>query len=108
LYGDAGFEAQLVHADGEAVVRVRGEVDFAARPELDETFADALSASARVVVDLSETTFMDASGIAALVEAHKRAGQHGGAVIVRSPSAMTRRLLAITGVDGLVTIESER
>jgi anti-anti-sigma factor len=107
LYGGEGFEAELVHLDGHAVVRVRGEVDLVARPELTAALNDALDKSPELVVDLSETTFFDASGLAAIVTAYERAKRRGGAVSVRSPSVMTRRVLEITGVDRLVAVEND-
>jgi anti-anti-sigma factor len=64
---------------GVAVVALRGELDVAATPELE----DALLAAADepgvqgIVIDLSELDFMDSSGLRAVVMADQRLSEQG-------------------------------
>jgi len=81
------------------VVRVTGEIDIAnARLLILDAVIDALRVSSRVVVDLHEVTFMDASGVGALVRARDAVRRAGGELVLRSPSALTQRLLELTGL----------
>jgi len=81
---------------GQVVVALRGELDV-----MDaEAVAAALTAAADranvVVVDLAGLTFIDASGVAALVRARRHARHRGGALVLASPQRQVRRVLALT------------
>jgi anti-sigma B factor antagonist len=61
------------------VIRADGELDMAAAPELREMLAQAIiEGRKRVVLDLSETTFVDSTTIGTLIGAHQRLLQCGG------------------------------
>jgi anti-sigma B factor antagonist len=53
---------------GIRLVRVRGEVDLSWSQRLRKAVLDALASGRPVAVDLSQVTYIDSSGIAALVE----------------------------------------
>ena len=57
--------------EGRHVVAVRGEIDLFTAPELKKTLADAIeNGASRVVVDLSETTFLDSTALGVLIGGH--------------------------------------
>ena len=86
-----------------ATLAVTGDVDIVSAPSLREQL---LRIDARnVVVDLAGVTFIDSSGLGVLVAALKRAREAGGELTLRSPSRPTRKVLDITGLSQLVTIE---
>lgn len=73
---------------GVRVVRVRGEVDLSWSQRLRKTILDALASTRPVAVDLSAVTYIDSSGIAALVEGFQNArgkGQRFSLVAVSKP-----------------------
>jgi anti-anti-sigma factor len=90
------------HGDG---VALRGEIDLAAKDELWRVFSTAVTPGRHLVVDLTEVSFMDSSGIEALCMARRRALGAGGAVSLRNPSPVVMRTLEITGVDSLFVID---
>jgi anti-anti-sigma factor len=57
---------------------------------------------AAFVVDLTRTRFCDSAGIAALVEAHKRARAAGGQVLLAMSGAAVPRIFELTGVDRVI------
>ena len=59
------------------LVRLKGEVDLSWSQQVRRMILDALGASARVGVDLSEVSYIDSSGIAALVEGFQSARGKG-------------------------------
>ncbi len=78
------------------VVWVRGEHDIATRAHLAATMAEAARLDdSDIVVDLSGVTFMDASTIGAIVEAHNRLRSLSRSLSVRAPSGLARRLLDV-------------
>jgi anti-sigma B factor antagonist len=81
-------------------VRVVGELDIATEPLLLETIDPLRRAEHdRVVADLSELTFCDARGLAALVAVHDRLAEAGIHLSLTGASAKLRRLLVITKLD---------
>jgi anti-anti-sigma factor len=93
--------------DGTTVVSVEGEVDLVSSDQLRRVLHDAIETTPSVTVDLSGLTFIDSSGLSALVSAHKRAREAGGVLTLRHPTPMLRRLLDITRLETLLVIEPE-
>lgn len=78
------------------LVVVEGEMDLRVVPVLADV---RVGDPSRVVFDLSAVSFMDCSGVAALMYARKLARLRGGCVRVAAPSAPVRRVLALTATD---------
>ncbi|MEO7555177.1 MAG: STAS domain-containing protein [Acidimicrobiales bacterium] len=99
------FEAATVHGDGQVVVSVSGELDIATADQLWQAIETATQRSRRLVIDLSRTTFIDSTGLSVLVRAHRRLGGAPEALTLRGPSALARKVLDISGISQMVTIE---
>jgi anti-anti-sigma factor len=54
------------------------------------------------VVDMTRTHFCDSAGIAALIEAHKRAQAAGGQMLLALSGAAVPRIFELTGVDRVI------
>jgi len=112
---DIGTKARLVEpvrlttrvdtVDGSAVLQVAVDVDLESAAQLREAMEDALGISSRLIVDVGAMTFIDSSGLSALVHAHRLAKDAGGSLVVRSPSPMLRRLLTITRLETVLAID---
>lgn len=71
--------------DDYVLVRLRGEVDLSWSQQVRKTILGALGATGKVGVEMSEVSYIDSSGIAALVEGLQNArskGQQFGLVAV--------------------------
>lgn len=84
-------------------IRVSGEIDAHSVSVVDAALADA-DPTTTIVLDLSGVTFIDSSGLRALVAAHKRAQAGGGELVVAGPSEPVLRLLGLTGLDQVLAI----
>jgi anti-sigma B factor antagonist len=102
---EGNFGVSIVNTGGEIVVAVSGEIDLTAAEELWQTVSAALTMSNRLVIDLTETTFMDSTALSMLARAYRELGQVPEAVTVRSPSPCARELLRISGLEHLLTID---
>lgn len=60
-----------------------------------------------LVIDLSETTLVDSSGIGALVLSHRACQQRQIAMVLRGVREQVQMVLTITDLDQLFTIEAE-
>ena len=92
-------------ADGEAVLGVWGKLDAATAPFLWDLLEHTAAGRRRVVLDLSGVSFVDASGLGALVAGGAALRREGGALVLRSPSLGLVRLLKLTGLDAAFGVE---
>ena len=91
------------------VVRLHGEVDVYTSPELKELLDSVVlgdAAGETIVIDLSGLDFIDSTGLGVLVGALKRARAGGGDVTLRGPQPSILKVLEITGLVTLFTIEA--
>lgn len=59
----------------------------------------------QIILDFSQTTFIDSSGVGALVNNVKTAQQQGVKLILRSVQPQVMAVLSLTGLDQVLTIE---
>jgi anti-sigma B factor antagonist len=88
----------------EAVVTVYGEVDLATREQLRESLQAATAAPGvrKIVVDLTQTRFMDSSGIHTLVRGYEEARKAGIDYYITGANGRVHRVLELTGVLDLL------
>ena len=86
--------------DGTATVTVLGEIDFSNADDLADCLRDAITdwAPALVRVDLRSATFIDSTGLGALIEGYRAATENQARFVVANPSASFRRVLDVTGL----------
>jgi anti-sigma B factor antagonist len=89
--------------DGDThVVAVSGEVDLFTAPEFKQRVMAPITAGLdRVIVDLTETTFIDSSSLGVLIGAHRRLKARGGRLVVACTNDAIVKTFRITGLDGV-------
>jgi anti-anti-sigma factor len=97
---EASFDVSRT-ADGTHVISIAGELDIASAPGLA---ARTAGLRGNVIVDLGELTFIDSSGITALVNASRELGNTGGKLVIASPPPHTRRVFEIVHLDDVVPV----
>ena len=90
--------------DGCAVVRAGGEIDTRTVHGFDEVVKEAISLTSHVVIDLTQVTFVDSSGLGGLIVARRSARERGGSVSLVSPPAAVHRLLGATQLHDVFPI----
>jgi anti-sigma B factor antagonist len=92
-------------AGSPLVVAFPAEVDLCSAAGLGERLHSVMSpGSPVVVVDLSQTGFLDCAGARMLVGAHARACEQGIELRVAAPCGLVARLFEILGVDRVLRI----
>jgi anti-anti-sigma factor len=94
--------------DGRCVVRTAGELDIAAAEEFIEVVRASLGRCTIVELDLGDITFIDSSGLAALVRLRKEAGANDVSLRLTKVSPATDRLLRLTGLVDVFDISTSQ
>lgn len=85
---------------GVTVVRPDGRLNMVAAPALRKQLHDLVQGgSARLVVDLSGTEFIDSSGLGALISGLKVARQAGGDLRIAAPTKQVITVLELTNLN---------
>jgi anti-sigma B factor antagonist len=106
----AGFRVDTERIDElTAVIAVAGEVDLYTAPELKRELVAAIDQGVRkVVVDLSEATFIDSTTLGVLLSGVKRLRPLGGELAVVCTDRNIRKIFEITLLDRVFTIVDTR
>lgn len=101
----SGLEVIVTGADSVHEIRLVGELDMATAPLLREELVRLISGGATLItVDMGDLAFIDSTGLSVLITAVKRLRLHEGDMALRSPTASTRKVLEITGLDEVFSI----
>ena len=89
--------------DGSATVTVLGEIDFSNADDVSQGIRDALTdwSPSIVRVELKDATFIDSTGLGALIEGYRAAAEAETAFLVVNPTESFRRVLTVTGLSDL-------
>jgi anti-anti-sigma factor len=82
------------------VVRLQGDLDLLGAGTLRRMLDGPPAIGGPLEFDLAGLEFLDCAGLAALVEAERRAAGDGHTVRLAGATGEVRRLLALTGLDG--------
>jgi anti-anti-sigma factor len=85
---------------GPGSARLSGEFDLAAVV----VGRGLLDVDGDVELECSGLTFIDASGLRLLVAVHRRCDDRGGTLAIVDPAPCVVRLLALTGLDSVLTV----
>ena len=91
-----------------AVVAVTGEITFSNVTALDRQIVVALADATNLVVDLTDVTFIDSSGLSTLLTASARAREHGGTVALVLAQDEPPSIFRFRGVDRLLALHPSR
>ena len=99
-----GFN-QTKDRSGVAVVQVEGQLVVGNRQELKDLVQAALdSGERRLLIDFSQTGYIDSSGLGALVSISKRIREAGGDLRLSGLNEDLRSLFELTKLDTLFSI----
>jgi anti-sigma B factor antagonist len=102
---DQGLSVETGEQEGVYRIALRGELDVSTAPRFNASLADAhIRQCHTLVVDLSELTFMDSTGLSAVLVAEMHARTRGQRfAVVRGPRHV-QELFRLTGVDHFLEV----
>jgi anti-anti-sigma factor len=104
--GDISMNVQVQQmADGIDRVSLAGRLDSAGVEAIDHRLS-ALTATeaARVLVDLSQVSFLASIGIRSLLTNARALRKRGGRMALLSPQAVVEEVLKVTGIEAMIPI----
>lgn len=99
------FALEIIGEPPRATVRAIGELDMLTAPHLEREL-DRLRGHGycEIDLDIAGLRFVAAAGLTAFVRCDSRLGAAAGRLRLVGPTPRCRRLLAITGLDDILTI----
>jgi anti-sigma B factor antagonist len=95
--------------EGVELVWVEGELDIASAPRLIGVLNAAVQEALRsLVVDLSDVDFMDSTGLALLINAHRRLARRSKGFAVVCPPGPLRRVFEVTDMVETLHVVPDR
>ncbi len=86
--------------DGVGVVVPQGRLNMVSARRLKELLSELVAGgTVRIVVDMAETTFLDSSGLGALIGGLKAARQAGGDLRIARPTPAVTTVFELTNLD---------
>lgn len=92
----------------ECVLKLTGEIDIGCSDQIGDLAIGMLESHSisLLAVDLSAVTFIDSTGLGALVRMHQAAGALGKLLSLRNPSPRVSRVLRLCALDTVLPIET--
>ena len=99
------FDLSVERNGGRARVAVSGELDLGTAGRLERCLAELLQTREPVLLDLSELTFMDSTGLCALLKAREQAEATQWPLAMVRPESQALVTLRQSGAERLLPFE---
>jgi len=86
------------------LVAVVGELDLGSAEELRGPTEVAVSANCSLILDLSQCTFIDSSGLRAVLQTNHALAQVGATLVIATQQPQVKRVLSLTNVNLLIPV----
>ena len=93
-----------VHVDPPWLLHLTGELDIASAATLARALEGPVEHGGVIGLDVAELTFMDSTGIKALVHASRLLGERGRVVLFQ-PTCAVRRVIELCGLHELFELK---
>lgn len=99
------FDLRVVREPPTTRIELRGELDIATTPQLEQAIAEATAEPAgELVLDLRALAFMDSTGLRALAQASAAAEQAGVTLRIWRGPRQIERVLEISGLARMLPL----
>ena len=105
----APLDVDVAHTAYGALVAIAGELDVATVPRVSAALeAEPAASAGAVVIDLAGVTFIDSTGLGALVKLEHALAARSGRLAIACPEGPARLLLDVTGLTELLAVFATR
>lgn len=98
------MQSSVVYENGTLMIRLSGELDHCEAASAMSAITSAVEEylPRQCVLDFTDLSFMDSSGIAVLVKAERLLRRFGGGVSVQNANAQVGRVLELADLSGMI------
>jgi anti-sigma B factor antagonist len=106
---NGGLLGVRVERAGEhaSIFSLAGELDLSTIPRAESRLLDQVRRDPAVIVDLTQLTFIDSSGIGLLIHAFRAANGHAMHTVI-APGSQVERVFTIAGIDTALPVFLDR
>ncbi len=102
---DGAFSISSRRLDDGILVALSGDVDLATAQVVDEELRRAEQSESLIVLDLGEVSFMDSTGLRAVILADQRLRERGASLRIARVPVQVSRLFDLVGIREHLTID---
>jgi anti-anti-sigma factor len=105
--GKGMLKAWVEAGDSGPVIMLAGEADMTGAAQLDTLIAGQLAGgTGQLMIDISGLRFADSASMRTLALAARTLKERGGSLVLLDPQPSVARVMALLGVDQMVTIRT--
>jgi len=94
--------------DGIPVIAISGDVDLASSPKLREHLKSKTSEKCpKLLLDFSDVSYIDSSGLATLIEYFQAAQSYGGKLAIANLSPRVRNVFEIVRLEQIFSLHPD-
>ena len=95
----------LLKSQRQNVLPLRGEIDLHVSPAVTESLNAIIEKKPnRIVIDLSRATYIDGTGLAALIQAMQKVKAYGGKFLLAGSQETMRSIFGTSGLDNIFQV----
>jgi anti-sigma B factor antagonist len=103
------FDISVARNEHSKIVRLSGEIDFAASLDLDPVLSDIIDEDdCELMLDMANVTFIDSEGIRLLLKIFSKMRQADRQVRVVNCSGQVMRVMKLAGISEILNLEIEK
>ncbi|MFZ3170787.1 MAG: anti-sigma F factor antagonist [Carboxydocellales bacterium] len=91
-------------ASNSLIARVTGELDMLVASDFRDQLEAALDKQSvpNLILNFTEVSFIDSSGLGAILGRYKRISQFGGVMAIVNPQPQVKRILELSGIMRII------
>ena len=93
------------NTDSSIIIEVSGDVDLDKTDEFRNQVFNAFDKEHKVILDMSQVSYIDSSGISVLIESHQKAQELGKDLVILKPSESVTSVIEMAKLDTFFVIE---
>ena len=93
------------NTDSSIIIEVSGDVDLDKTDEFRNQVFNAFDKERKVILDMSQVSYIDSSGISVLIESHQKAQELGKDFVILKPSESVTSVIEMAKLDTFFVIE---
>lgn len=93
------------NTDSSIIIEVSGDVDLDKTDEFRNQVFNAFDKEHKVILDMSQVSYIDSSGISVLIESHQKAQELGKDFVILKPSESVTSVIEMAKLDTFFVIE---